>query len=190
MVQLKGRSTKPLIAIPRSEALKPTNTDSDTRLDRVPMVITYHHSLPKLTQIIHKYLFILHSSDVCRKAIPKQPMVAYRRSANIKDLVVGSTLPPLQVPFRGSFACGQCKSCSQKQHPGEISHTAENATFTSTSSGDTYTDRKHLSCQIENFVYLITCSPCDKQYVDDLNAPLNVDWSSTVQMPGTIATYQ
>ena len=161
------RQINKALAIPRSEALKPTNTDSDTRLDRVPMVITYHPSLPKLTQIIHKYLPILHSSDVCRKAIPKPPMVAYRRSANIKDLVVRSTLPPLQPPPRGSFACGQCKSCSHKQHPREVSHTAENATFTSTSTGDTYTIRKHLSCQTENVVYLITCTACDKQYVGE-----------------------
>ena len=123
---------KALIAIPRSEALKRTNTDSDTRLDRVSMVITYHPSLPKLTQIIHKHLPILHSSDVCRKAIPKPPMVAYRRGAIIKDLVVYS--PSSSFSPRGSFACGQCKSCSHKQHPREMSHTTENATFTSTSS--------------------------------------------------------
>ena len=136
------------------------------------MVITYHPSLPKLTQIIHKYLPVLHSSDVCRKAIPKPPMVAYRRSADIKDLVVRSTLPPLQPPPGGSFACGQCKSCSHKQHPREISHTAENATFTSTSSGDTYTICKHLSCQTENVVYLITCTACDKQYVGETKRSL------------------
>ena len=65
------------LAIPRSEALKPTNTDSDTNLDSVPMVITYYLCLPKLTKIIHKHLPILYSSDVCRKGIPKPTMLAY-----------------------------------------------------------------------------------------------------------------
>jgi len=86
------------LAIPRSEALKPTLKSSNTGLERVPMVITYHPSLPKLVHIVRRHLPILHSSPECKRAIPNPPMIAYRRSSNTKDLVVRSTLPPLQPP--------------------------------------------------------------------------------------------
>ena len=101
-------------------------------------------------------------------------MVAYRRCANIKDMVVRSSLPPIEPSPKGSFRCNntKCRSCHHTLHPNPISHTTENATFTSSSSGDTYTIQKHLSCQTENVVYLITCTECGKQYVGETGRSL------------------
>ena len=160
------------LEIPRREALEPRETKSNNT-DRIPLVITYHPSLPKLSQIINKHLPILYSSVKCKQAIPKVPMVAYRRSSNIKDMIVRSSLPPERPPPRGSFACGTCRSCNHRHDKlqpklgNPVSHTDQAATFTSHSTGDTHIIRKHLNCQSENVIYLITCTLCQSQYVGE-----------------------
>ncbi|XP_072046328.1 cholesterol 24-hydroxylase-like [Amphiura filiformis] len=95
-------------------------------------------------------------------------------------MVVRSTLPPVQPPPRGSFTCGQCRSCkhtSVDHHDhidglGPVSHTYEDTTFTSSSTGDTHTIHKHLNCQTDNVVYLITCTKKKKQYVGETSRTL------------------
>ena len=66
------RQISKALEIPRSDALEPRATRSNNT-DRIPLVITYHPSLPKLSQILNKHLRILHSSDKCKKAIPNIP---------------------------------------------------------------------------------------------------------------------
>ena len=162
------------LSIPRSDALKPTG-GSESSLDRVPLVVTYHPSLPAISKIIQRHLSILHSSTKCRAAIPNPPIVAYRRSANLKDVLVRSTLPQLTPPLRGSFPCGglSCKSCHHKRGAHSdvgivsLAHTTDTTTFTSSSTGETFPIRKHLTCQSDNVIYLITCATCGKQYVGE-----------------------
>ena len=104
------------LGIPRSEALEPWATRSNNT-DRIPLVITYHPSLPKPSQILNKHLSILHSSDKCKKGIPNVSMVVYRRNSNVvyqRHMLFQSTLPPNRPPPRGSFACGTCRSCDHK----------------------------------------------------------------------------
>ena len=144
-----------VLGIPRSEALKPRATMSNTT-DRMPLVITYHPSLSKPSQILNKHLRILHSLDKCKKAIINVSLVVYRRNSNVIDMVVRSTLPPDRPPPRGSFACGMCRSCDHKhdklcpKQSNPDSHTDKSATFTSSSIGETYVIHKHLICQTEN----------------------------------------
>ena len=172
---IKSQISKAL-EIPRSVALepRPTVTEADNP-DRVPLVLTYHPSLPKLSGILQKHLPILHASDKCKKAIPNLPIVSYRRSDNIKDMVVRSSLPPDHPPPRGSFACGTCRSCKHKLHSGQqgpITHTQEDTNFTSSVTGEDHVIRKHLDCQSTNVVYLITCTQCQQQYVGETSRSL------------------
>ena len=160
------------LGIPRSDALEPRATRY-SNTDSIPLVITYHPSLPKPSQILNKHLRILHSSDKCKKAIPNVFMVVYRRISNDKDMVVQSTLPPNLPPPRGSLACGTCRSCDHNndklcpKQSNPVSHTGQGATFTSSSTGETYIIHKHLICQTENVVYLLTCTLCQSQYVGE-----------------------
>ena len=160
------------LGIPRSEALEPRATRSNDT-DRIPVVITYHPSLPKPFQILKKHLRVLHSLDKCKKGIPNVSMVVYRRHSNDKDMVVQSTLLPNRPPPRGSFACGTCRSCNHKhdklrpKQSNPFSHTEQGATFTSSSTGETYIIHNHLICQTENVVYLLICTLCQSQYVGE-----------------------
>ena len=166
------RQISKALEIPRSDALEPRATRSNNT-DRIPLVITYHPPLSKLSKILNKHLRIFHSSDKCKKAILNISMFAYRRSSNVKDMVVRSTLPPDRPHPRGSFACGTCRSCHHKhdrlypKQGNQVSHTEQGATFTSSSTSETYIIRKHLTCQTENVVYLLTCTLCQSQYVGE-----------------------
>ena len=85
-------------------------------------------------------------------------------------MVVQSTLPPNRPPPRGFFACGTCKHKHDKLRPKQsnpFSHIEQGATFTSSSTGETYIIHKHLICQTENVVYLLTCTLCQSQYVGE-----------------------
>ena len=88
-------------------------------------------------------------------------------------MVVRSTLPPDRPHPRGSFACGTCRSYDHKHdrlHPKQgnpVSHTEQGVTFNSSSTGETYIIRKHLTCLTENVVYLLTCTLCQSEYVGE-----------------------
>ena len=119
-------------------------------------------------------------------------MVAYRRSSNVKDMVVRCTLPPDRPPPRGSVAYGTCSSSNHKHdklHPKQgnpVSHTEQDASF---STGETYIIHKHLTCQTENVVYLLTCTLHQSQCVwGRLVAPWKTELLSTVLLSVTRGT--
>ena len=95
----------------RTEALR--KKPKDTLGDRVPLVVTYHPQLPKLSIILRKHLPILHVSERMKQIIPNVPLVAYRRPKNLKDLLVRATLKPPQQSYEGTRQCGRprCKTC-------------------------------------------------------------------------------
>ena len=82
---------------------------------RVPFITLFNPSLPHISNIVKKYYHLLLSSDRCKKVFPNLPVVAFRRSPNLHDLLVSaklssnSTNPHPQLPS-GSYRCG--KNCA------------------------------------------------------------------------------
>ena len=87
--------------IPRRLALQ---TKDMNKPIRVPFITTFNPSLPHISNIIKKHYHLLLSSDRCKKVFPNSPVVAFRRSPNLRDLLVSaklssnSTNPHPQVP--------------------------------------------------------------------------------------------
>ena len=61
-----------------------------------------------------------------------------------------------------SFKC--CSHCNSIAH---------SQTFTSISTGETFTMRHNTNCKSINVVYLITCSQCQTQYVGQTRQPVS-----------------
>ena len=100
--------------IPRRLALQTKDVNKPTR---VPFITTFNPSLPHISNIIKKHYHLLLSSDRCKKVFPNLPVVAFRRSPNLRDLLVSaklssnSTNPHPQLPS-GSYRCGKnCATC-------------------------------------------------------------------------------
>ena len=76
--------------IPRSETLQEHNRDKDK--SPVPFTITYNPALPNIQEILHKKQPILYSTNHLQKIFKDVPFIAYRRSPNLRDLLVRAKL--------------------------------------------------------------------------------------------------
>ena len=150
--------------IPRHVALQPK---PKTSTNRIPFTLTYNPTLPSISSIIKKHFNILHSSNRCKEVFPELPVVAFRRSPNLRDLLVTAKLPKLSssnntnTTPRGIFRCdsNRCLTCNF------ISHGTKEITFSST--GLTRTINSHITCNSKNVIYMIHCTKCNKQYIGE-----------------------
>ena len=100
--------------IPRRLALQ---TKDINKNKRVPFITTFNPSLPHISNIIKRHFHLLLSSNRCKTVFQQLPVVAFRRSPNLRDLLVKAKLPSNlthphpQLPS-GSFRCGKnCATC-------------------------------------------------------------------------------
>ena len=103
------------------------------------------------------------SSNRCKNVFQHLPVVAFRRSPNLRDLLVTAKLPSNsanpQLSF-GSFRCGKnCATCPY------IPHGLTSYTFFST--GETRPIKYNLTCETKNLIYLIQCNRCNLQYIGE-----------------------
>ena len=149
--------------IPRNEALKEQKQASKDTSDRVPFTITYNPALPNIQDILRRKQPILHSTERLKNIFKEVPVVAFRRSPNLRDLLVRAKLastnktPKLSA---GTFRCGSkhgCLTCPFIEN-GRTSYT-----FTNT--GETRQIKHHITCNSTNLTYMIECKKCNKQYI-------------------------
>ena len=153
--------------IPRRLALQTKEMNKPTR---VPFITTFNPSLPHIFNIIKKHYHLLCSSDRCKKVFPNLPVVAFRRSPNLCDLLVlarlsyNSTNPHPQLPS-GSYRCGKnCATCPY------ISDGLTNYTFFSTA--ETRPIKSYLTCETKNIIDMIQCNRCNLQYIGETKRSL------------------
>jgi len=110
-----------------------------------------------------KFRRISLSSNRCKIVFQHLPVVTFRRSPNVRDLLVTAKLSSNscnpQLPSR-SFRCGKnCATCPY------ISHGLTTYTFFST--GETRPIKSNLTCDTKNFIYMIQCNRCNLQYIGE-----------------------
>ena len=142
----------------RKETLAPRPRNAT---NRVPMVVTYHPSLPNIGSILRELQPLLHCSEKCRKAIKDVPFMAFRRPKSLGDYLVHAKLrlsTRLQRNSKGTVLCDNrsCQDCKYLE-PGER--------FYSYRTGKSYTINYQLDCNNSNVVYLLSCKVCHVQYV-------------------------
>ena len=59
---------------------------------RTPFVTSFNPAFPKISSVVNKYTTPLQATANCKKAFPNTPIIAYRRNASLRDLLVHSTL--------------------------------------------------------------------------------------------------
>ena len=105
-------------SVPRAEAIKCIVRDTPTTTRRPIFVATWDPRLPPLSPILNKHWRSMVSMDPYLKEVyPEPPLVAHKRTKNIKDFVIRAKVPkPLkQRPQRivpGMRKCGKmCHLC-------------------------------------------------------------------------------
>ena len=78
-------------SMPRHASLQPQEQKS-AKTDRTPFVTSFNPALPKISSIVNKYTSLLQATANCEIDFPNLPVLAYRRNASPRDLLVHSTL--------------------------------------------------------------------------------------------------
>ena len=150
---ISGAFTK-VKAITRKDALKKVEKTQRSRM--VPLVITYHPTLPSIAQIVRKHWSVMIQDDFrLEKCFPAPPVVAYRRSKNLKDLLIRAKLPigKRSGRKRGGFTkCGGfCNVCTFSE---------STSTHKNSKTGEVWKINTELSCKSQDVVYKIRCGKC------------------------------
>uniref|UniRef100_A0A8C5QIP1 Reverse transcriptase domain-containing protein n=1 Tax=Leptobrachium leishanense TaxID=445787 RepID=A0A8C5QIP1_9ANUR len=154
------------------ELLKPKLRATQSRL---PCVTTYSAISPKVRHIINKHWSILQTDRKISNLFKEKPLMAYKRSRNIADILtknidVGQQEKPqvlasfIGEPRMGMYRCGHCVHCS-----GVI----VGPTFSHPRSGKKYDIHARVNCQTDHVVYLLKC-PCGLGYVGQTQRSLTV----------------
>ncbi|EDO36531.1 predicted protein [Nematostella vectensis] len=154
--------------ISRIDALRPNNNNHKNSR-RIPFVTTYNPTLPNINNIIRRNYNLLLSSKRCHKVFTEPPLVAFRRSPNLRDILVKAKLPSDRSPTNqppGAFRCGKnCLTCPFIRTDGLTSYT-----FFST--GETRPITSHITCNTKNVIYMIQCNRCNLQYIGETKRKL------------------
>jgi hypothetical protein len=144
--------------------VKPTN--------RVPCVVTYHPNITRLSSILREHIPILAVDDICRKAFPEAPMVAYRRLSNIKQLITRTDIQTLEhrhapsVPIKNP-RCERapCQTCKIHNQSERVNNTHSRRSIKVENPG---------TCTTANCIYCIQCIRCKKLYIGQTGNKLSL----------------
>ena len=157
--------------IPHQESFKPQTQKNNS--NRTPFVITYNPAFPNVSTAVWKNINILQSSNRCKQIFPSPPIVAYKRSPSLRDLLVRSALRDYSTqqekPSPGVSKCNhpRCLTCPF------LKQGQANYTFTSTKEKRRIHD--HLNCKSKTLlvIYIIECKKCGKQYTGETKRHLH-----------------
>ena len=189
-----SRQIKRAANIPRNVALQPKQKNTSKR---IPLILTYNPSFPPVSSIIKKHLNLLYSSSRCKTIFTEQPLVAFRRSPNLRDMLVKAQLPSISVNQsdtpkpHGSYRCGlNCLTCK---------YIADGQTsYTFTATGETRYINSHMTCNTKNVIYLVQCTRCNLQYIGETKRRLKdrfnehrrpVDKPNIISKPTTVSDH-
>jgi len=80
-----------VLKISRREAIKKVEKQKN---ERPVFVLTYNPALPSVSHIIKKHWRVMKSDPYLRKVFPQPPMVALRRTDNLREKINKSQSPP------------------------------------------------------------------------------------------------
>ena len=146
--------------------LRASNVNRDTLLHRdsrssnhrISLVLTYHHSVSSIPHAIHNNWHHLSEDDeIGNRFSFIEPVTAYRRGRNLKDLLMYNDLHEVSTP-PGTFTCGRsrCLTCPFVLHASTVY--GPKSSFKISQS---------FSCTTTNVVYCIVCTKCSMLYVGE-----------------------
>ena len=164
-----------VLKISRKEALKKIEKKKN---DRPVFVLTFNPALPSVSHILQKHWRVMTTDPYLKKVFPSPPMVAFRRTHNLKRKLVKSKVP-LPPPKRkkrevpGMKKCNgpNCEACPFIKTGREVK-----SPFNSTSVKVNST----LDCTSTNLVYGIFCNKENcRRILAKLSASSKSGWEST-----------
>ena len=157
---------------PRNEALKEHEQAPKDTSDQIPLTITYNPALPNIQDMLCKKQSILHSIERLKNIFKEVPVAAFRRSPNLRDLLVSAKLASTYKTC--TFRCNSkqgCLTCPFIEN-GQTS-------YTFTNRGETREIRHHVTCNSTNLTYIIVSITKCSIMIGSLHAYLIRNWRVT-----------
>ena len=139
--------------------------------DKVSLILTYNPGLPDIWTSVKRHWPLLQSSERCKDIFKKPPIRAFRRSKNLRDILVKARI---NKPNTGQILTPQCTNlrcnlCKQLKDT--------NTRVTNHKTGNNVTTRTDITCRTPNVVYILSCPTCHKQYVGETKREFKVRYA-------------
>ena len=80
-----------VLKVSRMEAIKKVEK---VKNERPVFVLTYNPALPSVSQSLQKHWRVMMTDPYLKKVFPKPPMVAFRRTQNLRSKLIKAKVPP------------------------------------------------------------------------------------------------
>ena len=141
-----------VLSVKREDALRRVERQKEKR---EAMIITFHPSLPSISSVIRKHWRVMISTDQdLKQCFSKPSVVAYRRSKNLKDILVKAKIEP-KNNTRRRVGFQRCRrACIMCHHAiPTLNHI--------NSSGKTFNIHSYIDCTSNNVIYKLSCNKCN-----------------------------
>ena len=128
----------------------------DGEAERVPLAVTFSRFLPNMRDVFNRKRHLLHRSERMRTIFPQDPMVAYKRGRNLKDMLVHSKTKRIiagkGTRERVTESCGkECVICRRMFTEEKV---------VGARAGHVTTFDRTIGCRSVNVIYGIWCEIC------------------------------
>ena len=160
------------VTTPREDTLQLTHKQ---KTNRIPLITTFHDSLPPLSRIIQNRWDILTLKPEFKEIFKEPGLLAYRRPENIKDIISSNTIINDKVYHSKSSPkiIKSCLPCNSKKCLC-CNHLRPTNSFTSTTNNRTFNIYHNSDCKSSKVIYLLECTRCNIQYVGKSEWPLHI----------------
>ena len=138
-------------------------------MDRPILILEYNPANPDILSILKQEWPTLEASPKLSRLFPNTPMLAHKRSPNLRDLLVRSATdyppsPPSQSMVKfdpNGKVCRRIKKCDLCPNKAMQGHVKSHFTK------ETYRTTKKVTCETRNVIYCLECKQCGKQYIGE-----------------------
>ena len=168
--ELIDENIKKTNAITREELLR--EKEQEVSNQKLPFITTFNKTLPNIREKIDSNWKTLDINQNVSKAFQAKPLVAFRRSRNLQDLIGGTTILNNKV-VRLNLSKGSSSRCNKGYGSKCCKQVMHTTSFISTKTGRTYSIREKMNCKMAWLLYLCTSRKCLVQYKGNTEWPFN-----------------
>ena len=137
------------------------------------MVTNYNPMNPNIKGIIHRNWIIISNSPDCGPIFLDEPLIGFRRLPNLRDYLTNATTTYPPTPMTKSTPhipictrLGKCTYCPLIKKLGIVKCNFTKKSFKPIDLP------KHVTCELSNVIYLISCTKCQKHCVGETSRAL------------------
>ena len=170
-----------VITIDRNELLKKTR-DKETQ-NKHPLQSACNRFLPNIGNIVRKHWNILNISRALQDFFQKEPITAFKRNRNLKELIESNCIKDGKVKrAKNSFTIGKCSSYLSKNDNLCCSHLTSTATFISQQTKKIEIDHR-VSCKMSTLFTWWNAHYIINNMKEKQRLRLTLDWTIIEKFP-------